>query len=133
VVPGEYLALLEYKRNRREESDRRIEELALTPAYRPVVDRSRCFRGIETHSAMVLATEIGDWRRFDSPRQLMAYLGLVATEAGAVPAGDRPRPERTAPGEQALRPRRRAKEPAHRSHRCCPRAGRASLGRAPRR
>ncbi len=29
---------------------------------------------------MVLATEIGDWRRFDSPRPLMAYLGLVPTE-----------------------------------------------------
>ena len=45
-----------------------------------MVERLRCFRGIETHSAMVLATEIGDWRRFDSPRQLMAYLGLVPTE-----------------------------------------------------
>lgn len=80
VVLGEYLALLEYKLDRREELDRRIEELALQPTYRPVVERLRCFRGIETHSAMVLATEIGDWRRFESPRQLMAYLGLVPTE-----------------------------------------------------
>jgi transposase len=56
VVLSEYLALLEYKLDRREELDRRIEELALTPAYKPVVDRLRCFRGIETHSAMVLAT-----------------------------------------------------------------------------
>jgi transposase len=80
VVLSEYLALLEYKLDRREELDRRIEELALEPSYKPVVDRLRCFRGIETHSAMVLATEIGDWRRFDSPRQLMAYLGLVPTE-----------------------------------------------------
>jgi transposase len=80
VVLSEYLALLEYKLDRREELDRRIEELALEPSYRPVVDRLRCFRGIETHSARVLATEIGDWRRFESPRQLMAYLGLVPTE-----------------------------------------------------
>jgi transposase len=80
VVVSEYLALLEYKLDRREELDRRIEELALEPSYKPVVDRLRCFRGIETHSAMVLATEIGDWRRFESPRQLMAYLGLVPTE-----------------------------------------------------
>lgn len=80
VVLSEYLALLEYKLDRREELDRRIEELALQPSYQPVVERLRCFRGIETHSAMVLATEIGDWRRFESPRQLTAYLGLVPTE-----------------------------------------------------
>jgi transposase len=29
---------------------------------------------------MVLATELGDWRRFASPRHLMAYLGLVPRE-----------------------------------------------------
>jgi transposase len=29
---------------------------------------------------MVVATELGDVRRFDSPRQLMAYLGLVPGE-----------------------------------------------------
>lgn len=80
MVFGEYLALLEYKLQRRDELDRRIEELALTPSYKPLVERLRCFRGIETHSAMVLATEIVDFRRFESPRQLMAYLGLVPSE-----------------------------------------------------
>lgn len=89
VVLSEYLSLLEYKLDRREELDRRIEALALEPRYKPVVDRLRCFRGIETHSAMVLATEIGDWRRFESPRQLMAYLGLVPTEHSS---GERRRP-----------------------------------------
>ena len=80
LVVSEYLALLEYKLSRREELDRRIEEIALRPFYRPVVERLKCFRGIETHSAMVLASEIGDWRRFESPRQLMTYLGLVPSE-----------------------------------------------------
>lgn len=80
VVLGEYFALLEYKLDRREELDRKIEELALRPQYKPIVERLRCFRGIDTHSAMVLATEIGDWRRFESPRHLMAYMGLVPSE-----------------------------------------------------
>lgn len=80
VVLSEYLALLEYKLSRREELDQRIEELALLPQYKAAVDRLKCFRGIDTHAAMVLATEIGDWRRFESPRQLMAYLGLVPSE-----------------------------------------------------
>ncbi|MBA4073258.1 MAG: hypothetical protein C0497_15765 [Gemmatimonas sp.] len=37
---------------------------------------------------MVRATEIGDWQRFASPRQLMAYLGLVPREHSS---GDRER------------------------------------------
>lgn len=86
TVLAEYLALLEYKLQRRDELDGRIEELALTPRYKPLVDRIRCFRGFKTHAAMVLATELGDVRRFESPRQLMAYVGLVPREHSS---GDR--------------------------------------------
>ncbi len=88
MVLSEYLSLLEYKLSHREELDRRIEDLALHPFYKPAVDRLKCFRGIETHTAMVLATELGDWRRFESPRQLMGYLGLVPREDSS---GDRRR------------------------------------------
>ncbi len=80
LVLSEYLALLEYKIARRDELDRQVERLALEPRYRLIVERLRCFRGIDTHAAMVLATEIGDFRRFKSPRQLMAYFGLVPSE-----------------------------------------------------
>ena len=80
VVLTEYLALLEYKLHRRDDLDRRIEALALTPRYKPLVDRICCFRGFKTQAAMVLATELGDLRRFESPRQLMAYVGLVPSE-----------------------------------------------------
>ena len=45
----------------------------------------QCFRGLQVHSAMVLATELVDWRRFASPRQLMAYLGFVAREDSSGP------------------------------------------------
>jgi len=88
MVFGEYLGLLEYKLSRRDELDRRIAELALTPALAPAVNRLQCFRGVQRHVAMVLTTEIGDWRRFASPRQLMAYLGLVPKERSS---GDRER------------------------------------------
>lgn len=80
LIVSEYLCLLEYKLQRRDELDRKIEELALLPLYRDMVARLRCFRGIDTHAAMVLATEIVDWRRFERPAQLMAYLGLVPRE-----------------------------------------------------
>ena len=77
IVFGEYLAILEYKLGRRDELDRQIAALALTPALAPKVARLQCFRGLDTHGAMVLATELADWRRFGSARELMAYFGLV--------------------------------------------------------
>jgi transposase len=41
----------------------------------PMVQTLQCFRGISLHSAMVLATELVDWRRFERPGQLACYLG----------------------------------------------------------
>ena len=46
----------------------------------PVVDSLVALRGIDKLAAMVLLAELGDISRFDSPRQLMAYLGLVPSE-----------------------------------------------------
>jgi transposase len=88
MVLSEYLALLEYKLQRRDELDQRIAALALTPRYKPLVDRLCCFRGFKTQAAMVIATELGDLRRFNNPRQLMAYLGLIPSEHSS---GDRQR------------------------------------------
>jgi transposase len=88
LVFREYHALLMYKLQRREELDRQIEQLALLPSLAPMVSRLQCFRGISLHSAMVLATEIVDWRRFEHPRQLACYLGLVPREDSS---GDRVR------------------------------------------
>ena len=84
----EYHALLMYKLQRRDELDRQIEQLALLPSLAPMVARLQCFRGISLHSAMVLATEIVDWRRFERPAQLACYLGLVSREDSS---GDRQR------------------------------------------
>jgi transposase len=80
AVFGEYLALLDYKINRRDDLDDQIALIAFSASYRPVVQRLCCFRGISTLAAMTLATEIGDWRRFQRPGQLMAFLGLVPKE-----------------------------------------------------
>jgi len=45
-----------------------------------VVKSLVALRGIDKLAAMVLLAELGDISRFDSPRQLMAYLGLVPSE-----------------------------------------------------
>ncbi|WPL10385.1 IS110 family RNA-guided transposase [Thiorhodovibrio litoralis] len=46
----------------------------------PVVDSLVALRGIDKLAAIVLLAELGDISRFDSPRQLMAFLGLVPSE-----------------------------------------------------
>jgi hypothetical protein len=45
-----------------------------------MVGRLQCFRGISLHSVMVLVTEVVDWRRFEHPKPLACYLGLVSRE-----------------------------------------------------
>lgn len=88
IVYGEYLALLEYKLARRDELDRRIEALALTPALATAVAHLQCFRGRQVHGAMVLACELVDGRRFARPGQLMAYPGLIPREHSTGIAND---------------------------------------------
>ncbi len=46
----------------------------------PVVAAYQAMRGISFLNAVVFVAEIGDLRRFASPRQLMAFLGLVPGE-----------------------------------------------------
>ncbi|HRH17086.1 MAG TPA: IS110 family transposase [Aquabacterium sp.] len=47
---------------------------------RPVVQALQAMRGIQLIAAMTLVAELQDFLRFDSPRQLMAYVGLVPSE-----------------------------------------------------
>jgi transposase len=46
----------------------------------PVVEALVALRGIDKLAATVLLAELGDISRFDSPKQLMSYLGLVPSE-----------------------------------------------------
>jgi transposase len=47
---------------------------------RPRVERLRCFRGIDDLTALTIAAELGDARRFGSAPQAMAFVGLVPSE-----------------------------------------------------
>jgi transposase len=46
----------------------------------PILPALMAMRGIDLVAAVTVLAEIGDLSRFESPRQLMAYLGLVPSE-----------------------------------------------------
>jgi transposase len=47
----------------------------------PVVLAFQAMRGVQFMTAVTIVSEAGDLRRFDHPRQLMAFLGLVPSES----------------------------------------------------
>ena len=79
-VLDEYVGHLEYLRTRIRHLDDQIDELASSEIYAPSVKRLKALKGISTLTAMVLISEITDFRRFPNPRALMAFLGLIPSE-----------------------------------------------------
>jgi transposase len=57
--------------------DERLSRLASEREWWSTVARLRCFRGLDTLSALVLALEVGDFARFARPARLASWLGLV--------------------------------------------------------
>jgi transposase len=84
--PAQQIALQEYLNSIEENSERvdRLTEqiLKLIPTWRmaQVVNALQALRGVAPVVATTAVVEIGDLRRFENPRQLMAYLGLVPSE-----------------------------------------------------
>jgi transposase len=62
------------------ELDRALEDIAGQPPYATAVAALRCFRGVDTLTAICLLAELHDVRRFPHPRALMAFVGLVPSE-----------------------------------------------------
>ncbi len=62
----------------------RIEQelLDLAPSWRlyPVVEALQAMRGVQWVVAITVVAELGDLTRFDNPRQLAAFVGLIPSE-----------------------------------------------------
>ena len=80
VVVEDYLLALDQVEARLIDLDTQLAALAGRDPYREPVAWLRCFRGIDTLTAILILAELHDLRRFQSPRALMAYLGLVPGE-----------------------------------------------------
>ena len=82
-VVDDYLLAIDHLETRLGELDAQLAEHAASEPYRTAVGALRCFHGIDTLTAMLILAELHDFRRFPSPRALMAYLGLVPGEASS--------------------------------------------------
>jgi transposase len=80
VVFGDYFLAIEQLEARVLTLAAKLAEAAQRDPYREPVAWLRCFRGIDTVTAITLVAELHDFRRFRSARELMAYLGLVPSE-----------------------------------------------------
>jgi transposase len=60
--------------------ERAMRETAGQGPWRELVARLRCLRGIDTYTALALTAEIGDFSRFKSAQEFMAFVGLVPSE-----------------------------------------------------
>src|SRR5215216_312184 len=80
IVLQEQFDAIDEAERRRDRLGQQIRELVPDWSMAPVVTALQAMRGIAFLSAVVLAAEVGDFRRFATPRQLMAWLGLVPSE-----------------------------------------------------
>ena len=88
----QHIALQEY-RDTIDETERRVSRLTeqlrhLVAQWRwaPLVEALQALRGVSFVTAAGLVAELGDLRRFDHPRTLMAYVGLVPSEHSSGPS-----------------------------------------------
>jgi transposase len=74
------IATIEAATARRDRLEASIEAALSGWSLAPVVRALQALRGMASIAAATLVAELGDLTRFDNPRQLMAYLGLVPSE-----------------------------------------------------
>jgi len=80
IVLQDYIDAVQDAEARRDRLTRQINELLPSWSMAPVALALPAMRGVALVVAVTVVAEVGDFRRFANPRQLMAYLGLVPSE-----------------------------------------------------
>lgn len=75
-----YLNAMDQAIARKDLIETQIETLVPEWSLGPVVEALKALRGVALVVTAGVVAEIGDMRRFDNPRQLMAFIGLVPGE-----------------------------------------------------
>jgi transposase len=80
VVFEDYLATMRAAEDRIRRLEANLQRCAQESSQVGLIAAFQALRGIGFLSAVTIVAEVGDLRRFPSPRQLMAYTGLVPSE-----------------------------------------------------
>lgn len=80
IVFQDYMEAILIAQERRDGLIRRIGDLLPNWSMGPLVKALRALRGLDTLAAVTFAAAVGDVSRFETPRKLMAYLGLVPSQ-----------------------------------------------------
>ena len=85
IVFQEYVDSVKQQQRRVADLEQELEKALAGWTMAPVVKGLMALRGCGLVTAMTIVAELGDITRFDSPRQLMKYLGLVPSESSSGP------------------------------------------------
>ena len=80
-VVSDGLAAVEAAALRCQQLTERLRELTRSWRLAPLVEALQALRGVEFVTAVTLAAEVGDFRRFAKATDFMGYVGLVPSEA----------------------------------------------------
>jgi transposase len=102
IVRQDYIHAVTDAEDRVERLTRQIEELVPQWSMAPAVEALQAIPGVGRIVAVIMAAEVGDFSRFNNPRQLMAYLGLTPSIRAAprFAGAASPRPATPLPGER---------------------------------
>jgi transposase len=80
IVLQDYITAVKDGTERITTFNTQIREVLPSWELAPVVNALQAMRGVALTVAVTVVAELGDLKRFDKPRQLMSYLGLVPSE-----------------------------------------------------
>lgn len=80
IVLQEYVDAVKSSQQRVADLEKEMRKVLPGWSLQPVAQGLMALRGVDVVTAMTILAELGDLSRFDSPRQLMAYLGVVPSE-----------------------------------------------------
>ena len=80
IVFQEYVRAVTEHTERLQRLEQELHEQVKTWRLQPVVEALQALRGVQFTVAVTMVAELGDLTRFDNPRQLMKFLGLIPSE-----------------------------------------------------
>jgi len=80
IVFQEYVRAVSEHTERLQRLEAELQTQVQTWRWAPVVEAIQALRGVQVTAAVTLIAELGDLTRFENPKQLLSYLGLIPSE-----------------------------------------------------